>query len=261
MPHALIRTIAARRRHVLTQLALLIAMAMAATLLAAGSAAAVPPPGQIPDEPTEEPLPDDPGGTPGPTPSSPSSGMKRVQVKLVNVRATEIEDVCCFGLARDAFYVLGNVQVGENRAAITSSPRNIGNGQTVSINETLIDAIVPANAALHLSMLAYDRDAGKVFEDLPQVIDTIGTVCGLAAPFDPSGIAQTCVSWLPTAKAIASLLGPFNDRDDRLGTLAQDLMVSSFPNGTSRRTWHFEDMTRGSWSDWNYDVTYEVTVS
>jgi hypothetical protein len=244
-------------------LPLLLAALIVATLLASSAHAAPREPIDDPPPPTT-PLPK-PTPTPTPTPPPPAPttppGMKHVTVKLADVHATEIEDVCCFGLARDGFYVLGNVQVGENRSAITSSPKSIGNGQTVGINETLIDVTVPENAAIHLSMNAFDKDAGKVFENLPDVVNTIGIVCGLAAPFDPTGIASICTSQIPTAKTIAQLLAGFDDPDDQLGSLSKDWSLSGLPAGTSRHTWHFEDMTGGSWSDWNYDVTYEVTVS
>ena len=134
-------------------------------------------------------------------------GTKNVSVKLVSAVARDTEDVCCWpGTPRDEFYVLGNVSVGENRSAITMKPRSIGSGQSVSLDQTLLEVNVPANAAIHLSMNAFDEDAGKIFQKLPDVVNVIGTVCGIAAPFDPSGTAAACTAAIPTATGIAELL-------------------------------------------------------
>jgi hypothetical protein len=212
----------------------------------------------------------DPGGgggtpppPPPPPPPAPAPGTRDVSVKLVSVRANNIEDVCCFGLARDGFYLLGKLTIGENQRTIVTMPRDVGEGQTLPYNETLIAVNVPDNAAIHLSLDAFDKDAGKVFEHLPVVVSTIGSVCELVAPFDPTGIAAGCAAAIPVATPIANLLSQVNDPDDRLGMIGYDWSVQSLPVGTSRSTWHFEGDQSGwipGWSDWSYDVTYEITI-
>jgi hypothetical protein len=211
--------------------------------------------------------------TPAPAPSpqpqpqpapAPPPGMKHVEVKLLDVKANEIEDVCCFGLARDGFYLLGKLQVGENQHTITTMPRDIGNGQTLDINETLLSVNVPQEAAVHFAMDAFDKDAGKVFENLPVVVDTIGKVCAAATPFDPTGIAASCAASIPIAKPIADLLSNVNDPDDLLGKFGNDWSLASLPAGKSVHTWHFNGNQNGfvqGWSDWDYELRYQIEIS
>jgi hypothetical protein len=129
---------------------------------------------------------------------------------------------------------------------------------------------VPANAAVHLALDAFDKDAGKVFENLPVVIDAIGKVCIAAAPFDPTGIAATCAAAIPVATPIANLLSLVNDPDDKLGLFGRDWALAGIPTGPAsasvRRytdTWHFAGNQSGfipGWSDWDYDLKYSITI-
>jgi len=197
--------------------------------------------------------------------------MKCVAVRLRRLTAHDIEDVCCFGLAKDGFYLLGKLAIGDNSTAITTMPRDIAAGETQVLDQTLLEVNVPANAAVHLALDAFDKDAGKVFENLPVVVDTIGKVCVAAAPFDPTGIAQGCAAAIPVAKPIADLLALVNDPDDKLGTFGKDVGIGSLPLGaadangirTASDTWHFVGDQSGfvpGWSNWDYELTYDISV-
>ena len=147
-------------------------LASLASAALAGTAHALPPVGRRSGGTAPRPSRSLP--TPAPAPSPAPAGTSASPVKLVDVHATEIEDVCCFGLARDSFFVLGDVHGRREVAAqITSNPRASATGRRSRSTRRCSTPYAPANAAVHLSMIAFDRDAGQILANLPTVVPTI----------------------------------------------------------------------------------------
>jgi hypothetical protein len=194
------------------------------------------------------------------TPPPPDTRPRHVEVKLVQVHATDTEDI--FG--GDEFYLLGAVAADGVTAPVATTPVPIAAGETKALDQTIFSGNIAASSQLNVSLDAFDQDAGKVFEHLPEVLTAIGAGCTVGGWLDPqSQIWQSCNSYLPWASAIAGLLAPLNvDPDDKLGDSGSTVWPVTLPLGqpvTLGETYVGQNVPW--WSDWAYDITYQVTVT
>jgi hypothetical protein len=105
------------------------------------------------------------------------------RLRIVKVKANNIEDVCCVGVATDEFYLAGKLSIGENSAPFLTKPVWIGQGEERTLNAELLSVYVPAEAAVHLAVAGFDQDAATVFADLPKAVQIIGGSCALVGAF------------------------------------------------------------------------------
>jgi len=181
----------------------------------------------------------------------------------------ELTELCCWNpedhTVADLFYLTGGAAVGNVTAPIAMSPMGMSRGQvrqTWPDQSVILDADVPAGAALNLGMRGFEEDfAGDWSRMRDRVRKLAALVAEKVAAVPENGRASDAVNRERVAAIIRAAAQVFDffarsDKDDALGAYGVTLPL------TGGLVNHGEAQFRGSgWTgDWNYVVRYRYAM-
>ncbi len=201
------------------------------------------------------------GGTGGGTKPKylPDTTPRNVTYKLVSVRANDTEDI--FG--GDELYLAGGLRLGTAEQNVSMAPTEITPGQSLPIGATVSATGVKGDVHMGPVLTVKDQDFATDWHAYGPAITTVGAAIYSAAMLFP----PTAPFALAAAPAVGAAYAVFNavalsDTDDILADqISVDRKVGDFPVGTSTQSFKVANVSIPWYSDWDYDFTYQVTVS
>jgi hypothetical protein len=216
-------------------------------------------------QPVPRPVPTPAPPAPAPQPL-PDSAARDVTLTVTSIRANNTEDIGFFGAfgANDEAYLFGVARMGTSASSIASAPAVVGAGRSITPTGTpSATAVLTGSDTIAAAVKLLDEDAGTDW-------NKVSAASGVAVNLVTEAMKQSGNSYVAAAGEIVSwgyLVADFfasRDQDDDLGTLTADLRVGDLPVGTSTFSSKIAGTWLGGvwgWSDWDYDVTYTVTVT